>query len=479
MISDDKGIFDLLGIMGGLRSSTKDTTKNIFLHAAIVDHKIIRKTILETGHRTDAATVYEKGIPHIIAEHGFARALELFQTLIPGCAVTSKLESSGENGTPPTIHLSLQKIHSLLGINIPEKRVTGILTTLGCSLRPTLSHKEPVCEGQAYEPPLWRSDLTIEPDLIEEIGRIVGYNEIPPTLPSAPCLLPKRDLRVRFIRHALKEQNYVEILPLSIIGPELLIASNMDPHDAPVIENAFGKHESLLQPSTLPQLFVHARKNLRLAGNTLSLFTIGHIFTSTQEEHTKLGLLFLQKQNKADLKNNPALLLKKHLFTAIGSRILKVKNTKKGPHASHSGQCVDLLLGKTVIGNLFTLHLDVCAHFGLPENSAAAELDLDRLLQEMPQKNTYAPLSIYPAITYDETVARSHTDSVQDMLEKFHKQSALLENVSVADIYEGPHLKNRQYHLTLRFIYRAKDRTLKEEEAKKEHEKLMKLLHTS
>jgi len=100
VLSDEAGIFDLLGIMGGLRSSTKDTTRNVYLHGAGADPVSIRRTVLALGHRTEAATIYEKGIPPIIVEQGFFRAIELFLDLVPGATITSKLESFGTNGRP-------------------------------------------------------------------------------------------------------------------------------------------------------------------------------------------------------------------------------------------------------------------------------------------------------------------------------------------------------------------------------------------
>ena len=130
VLSDDEGIFDLLGIMGGLRSSTKSSTKKVYLHAAIVDPVSIRKAVLATGHRTDASTVYEKGVPREAASRGLLRAIELFTELVPGCNIASKLEEWGDEGKGKPIELSLDRVASMLGVEVPEKKIVKILEDL-------------------------------------------------------------------------------------------------------------------------------------------------------------------------------------------------------------------------------------------------------------------------------------------------------------------------------------------------------------
>ena len=462
VMSDNHGIFDLLGIMGGLRSSTKESTTDIFLHAAVVDRKAIRRTILATGHRTDAATVYEKGIPHITAEQGFARALELFLVCAPKTKITSELHSWGENGTAPAIPLSPDRVHSLLGIEVPQKTIDSTLESLGCTVK-----------KNTVSPPLWRPDLRTEPDLIEEIGRIVGYSTIPPQSPVAPCSLPKSDHRTRALRARLKECGYTELLPSSILGPKLLTQCKMDPKQAPELANAFGEDESLLQPSTLPQLLVHAQKYAPLSKRAYAVFTVGHVFTEKHAEHEECGLLF-SSTVEGDVKEHALLQLKQHLLHT--HKTLEILPSTDIPACAHSGQCADLTTGDTLLGHLFLVHPHITRTFDLPENTAAAYFHVNALLAEDTIQKTVKPLPVYPAITYDETVTRTHTDSVQKLLQNITKQSSLLQHIDITNLYEGKPLKKGQYNLTLRFTYRAEDRTLREEDVKKEHAKVMKLL---
>ncbi|MBI2523633.1 phenylalanine--tRNA ligase subunit beta, partial [Candidatus Peregrinibacteria bacterium] len=253
VLSDEKGVFDLLGIMGGKRSSMKDTTRTLLLHAAAVSPSVIRQSILATGLRTDAATIYEKGIPPIFVPKGFSRALGLFLALVPGARITSKLLSFGNDGTAKRISLSLEHTSHIIGIDIPKKKVVSILENLGCIVQNPKS-EIPACpagrrnpkqkiknkkqttkseqramsnEQLIVSPPLDREDLQEEHDLIEELARLHGYDRLPAMMPSSPCHPPKHDPRLHQMRTQAKEEGFLEILPLSLVGPNLLRRSNL------------------------------------------------------------------------------------------------------------------------------------------------------------------------------------------------------------------------------------------------------------
>lgn len=201
VFTDEKGNFDLVGIMGGLRSSTKEDTKQIYLHALSLDPVRIRNTILATGHRTDAATIYEKGVPHIATELGFYRALELFLQYVPGAKIISAPEVSGDNGTATPITVSLVYLRSMLGIDITPKETETMLSNLGFAV-----------EGKGDDiivtPPLHRlGDISGKHDILEEVGRIYGYNKIEAILPQASIAPPKRDFRIHHLRDSLKSRS--------------------------------------------------------------------------------------------------------------------------------------------------------------------------------------------------------------------------------------------------------------------------------
>jgi phenylalanyl-tRNA synthetase beta chain len=474
VMEDDDGIFDLLGIMGGLRGSTKETTRRIWLHSAVVDAANTRKTVIAMGHRTDAATIYEKGVPPCAAKEGLLRAVRLFLELVPGARLASAPLSWGDDGKTKPIPLTEKRLRSLLGAPIELSEATKTLAALGCSVEP---------KGKALRvtPPLWRvGDLHTEFDLIEEVGRVHGYNAIDPVPPAAVLAPPPRDPRLHTLRDALKEERYVEVMPLSLVSPELVKKAGLDPADAIRITNPLGEETSLLHPSAIPGLLEHAQRNLPLVEKTLRTFSCAHVFNRREGEWPECGLLIADRA-ETDLKHTPFLRLKAHLERALrmGGWSVTVREAGNTPPFGHPGRSADLLAGETAVGFLTEVHPDVCARFDLPQRAAVATLDLKTLLAFPAASRTPEALPQFPAVSYDVTVTRSQNQSTEKLLETLRKSSPLLEKVEIIDLFEKKSggSPSQEYNLTLRFTYRAKERTLTENEAKQEQEKVLLALH--
>ncbi|MDD5623332.1 MAG: phenylalanine--tRNA ligase subunit beta [Candidatus Peribacteraceae bacterium] len=463
IMEDEKGIFDLLGIMGGLRGSTKDSTRSIWLHSAVVDAVNTRRTVIAMGHRTDAATIYEKGVPHVAAEQGLRRALELFLVLVPGARITSKCVSWGKDGTPRPIPFSAKDAERVLGVKIPEKATKKILTDLGFTV-----------QRKGVTPPLWRlGDVTGAHDLYEEIGRIYDYNRIPSTMPVMTVEPPPRDQRVHRLRDSLKAGGFLEVMPLSLVGPELLRACKLHPSAAIEVENPLGEELSLFQTSTLPRLLEHASRSLLSAGEFLRTFECAHVASREQGEWLECGMLIAEKR-QAKLAEESLLQLRQILLEELRGSGLAVsfRASEKAPPFGHPGRSSDIFIGGKVVGLLCEIHPLVRSAFDLPGRVSAALLDLTTLLAITPSPSVFQSLSQFPAITYDLTVPRDHQSSAEALLRKAQAATQLLESVVVTDLYDGPPLQTGQYNLTLRCTYRAPDRTLTEEEAKREHQKV-------
>lgn len=467
VFTDDDGNFDLVGIMGGMRSSTKESTRKIYLHALSLDPVTIRNTVIATGHRTDAATIYEKKVPHVSTELGFYRALELFLEHVPGAKIISAPEMFGDNGTPKPIKFSIENAQSLLGSEIPETTMKKIFTDLEFTV-------EGSGETLTVTPPLHRiGDISGPHDLIEEVGRIYGYDNIENTLPTASIAPPKRDFRLHTIRDRLVDQNYYELLPLSLIGPELLKRSGIDASQCAELENPIGYETSLMAPSTLPALLEHAQNNMLLVEDVLRTFHISMVFSGNRDSHTELGAL-LSARSATDLKEDPFLTLKQELSSAlqVAGYMLTIDICNDVPAYASSGRCANMLFDGNVVGTLFEVHPDVRQEFDLPARAAGATVNLTAIFETKPEEIVFTPVPQHPSVRYDTTITMSHGKSVGDLLQQIRESSELLESAEVADLYGK---ESEEYNLTLRCTYRAHDRTLTEEEAKKEFEKVEKL----
>lgn len=471
ILCDDGGIFDLLGIMGGLRSSTKSTTRHIYLHSASILPAAIRKTILATGHRTDAATVYEKGVPHITTEQGFERALELFLALAQGATIVSVRESYGTNDKAPSIALDLARMNSLLGITITDKKATQILSSLGCSVKKAAKKKIPTL---LVTPPLHRlRDLREPCDIIEEVGRIGGYASIPEIMPSARLQIPARDMRLHRLRSALVERTFLELTPLSFASEGQLRLCKIDPADAVQIANPLGEETAFLQTSMLTGLLTHAEQHMAQRSSALQTFSAGHVFSKTGGEHAQMGAMIAMPK-EAPLIRSPLLMLKDDLVSALQCIDIAVEclAARNPPAFAHPGRTADLLVRGESIGTLCEIHPSITRRAGIGGRVAVALIRLDTLFSITPQKQVFSPTPAFPEIRYDITLPRSHAETTAPILAMLRVRSPLLRDVSIVDLYEQS-ASAQQYTVTLRLTYRADDRTLTEDEAKREHEKVI------
>jgi len=474
VLSDDDGVFDLVGIMGGLRSGTKPTTKTLFLHALSIDPVTIRRAIIGAGLRTDASTIYEKGVPPVTTEQGFFRALELMLELIPGAKLVSAIEDKGTNGKAPTISINPDDVRATLGVEIGDKEMVKIWEDLGCEVK-----KDPKNTQYSVTPPLHRlRDLIGPHDLIEEAGRIHGFDNVPTVFPHAPMQLPKRDTRIHKLRESLANDGYWELVPLSFVSPELLKRCNLSVDEAVRVKNPIGEETSLLQTCPLPQLLAHAEKSLPRTDAALRTFQCGNVFDKVGAQTFALGMLLCEKQETGIL-NDPFLTIKNEILDAVAAtgQTVEITLLKNVPAIAHPGRCADIRFNGQSIGEIYEIHPVVRKRFDLQHRAAAATLDLGILLATPSPIIMQKQLSSFPAIRYDVTVKRTAKDVTGTLLQKLRGASPLLESVNVHDIYEGKPLSAGEYNLTLRFVYRAADRTLTEDEVKKEHGNVIAMIH--
>ncbi|MDA1208704.1 MAG: phenylalanine--tRNA ligase subunit beta [bacterium] len=456
ILNDDLGIFDLLGVMGGLRSSTKESTKRVFLHSAVLDPVSIRRTIIATGHRTDASTVYEKGIPNVASPRGFYRALSLFLELVPGAKITSAEDSWGDDGTAEPIALSCDRVRSMLGIDIDDKRIQEILESLEFTVQ-FGTH------NLSVTPPLDRlGDISGAHDLIEEVARIYGLDNIEPVMPAESIATPERDFRLGTIRDGLKERKYMEFLPLCMMGPDLLKKCEMDPANAAEIENPIGEELSLLQPCVLPKLLEQAQLHAEQTRDDLQIFHVGTIFEKTKDNCLALGMLRTGESAFLELKRDLSMALEDAGYS------FALTPSKTVNPAAHTSRCSDIMVGKEALGKLFELHPKVSARFDLPKETAIVLFNCTGLLTTPPTLKVAKPIPQFPAVKYDVTITVDASKPIGPVLDKARGSDTLVETIDIIDLYKQ--------NLTLRCTYRAADKTLKEDEAKKAHEKVVKML---
>lgn len=463
VISDDEGIFDLFGTMGGRRTSQKPTTTHIFLQAGIIDPVSVRRTAIATGHRTEAATVYEKGVAPVTAHRGLRRAIELLTTLAPETVVASKLVTWGKDTPKKGVQISMKRLQEFLGATIGIPEIKRILKDLGCTIKGGT-------DAITVTPPEWRSDLRMEQDLIEEVGRIFGYSKIPSTAPEAPVRIPPRDSRIHKLRDTLKEDGYTELLNLAFTNTEILKRASLDPGNVERIENPMGEELSLMRTSLLPGILETIGREQRKgeAGYT-KVYEYGNIF-EVGSERPSLALV-VAAPGKTTIESDPLLVLKADLARATqeaGHTVTFTQKKEPLPPYAHTGRSAEIRSDGKCIGLLTEIHPDVRKAFGIVGRAATALIELDALWALKPRIRLMKPLPLFPVVAFDETVPLPKIP-FGELEKKILTIDPLIQSLEIVHLYEKDDTRN----LTLRFTYQADDRTLKQEEAEKVHEKVL------
>lgn len=466
VISDDEGIFDLFGVMGGLRTSNKPETTTIFVQAGVINPANLRKTMMAMGHRTDAATVYEKGVCLDTAHRGLLRAIELFLELAPTTKVIASIQWGKEEPKKP-IAIPADKFSSFIGAPISTAEIKKIFTDLGFTLKTS-------GKNVSITPPRWRSDITMKQDLVEEVARIYGYANVTPVMPSASIAPPPRDHRLHRLSDCLAADGWYETLHLAFTHASALSRIGLDPADAVRLENPIGEELSLMRPSLVPSLLATiARESRSVTGTAhLKMYEIGATFHKNAPERLELCLM-IAARNKDTLRQSPILLLKDHLshaLAAIGHPLTARQIDRAPAPFGHAGRSARLSCDHTDIGYLTELDPDIGDHFHL-QRLAMAVVDLSTVLGLKPATVIAAPLPSFPAVTYDETFPVKGGKHGLN-LGAAQRSNPLLCSIDTVDLYDSPTAQT----ITLRFTYRAHDRTLTQAEADAMHARVLQQL---
>ena len=469
VISDDEGIFDLFGVMGGLRTSNKPTTKRIFLQAGIIQPVSVRKTVIAMGHRTDAATVYEKGVNLSTAKRGLARAAELFRTLHPKAAVVSKEVQWGSVKAKKAITIDAEVFAETTGADISVAQAKSILTDLGFAVKAA-------GKKMTVTPPEWRNDVTGKHDLVEEVSRIYGYGKIPVTMPKASIVPPERDERINVIRDALKERGLYELLHLAFTSPGAMKKAGLNVADAAKIENPIGEEVSLMRTSLLPSILeTLGHETPRFDASALKVFEYGRVFRGKVQPFELC--IAVAAKSKVTLGTEPLLTVKADLTAAMlacGYALEFRKSSGALPPFAHAGRSADIVCEGTVVGLLTEIEPSTAKNFDLQNRIAAAIVDLEALKLIAPKTVIAKPLPSFPGVEFDETLPLPKTPYAA-VITKLRGLSPLLTELKTVNLYDGNGVRT----VTLRFTYRAADRTLTQEEVEKEHAKVVAELRKS
>jgi phenylalanyl-tRNA synthetase beta chain len=486
LICDPKGPIALAGIMGGLNSEIFSKTKHVFLESAYFNPITIRKTAKRLGISTESSYRFEREVDPEGTLFAAQRASYLMQLLAAGKVASGIIDVYPKPYQPKHVFLRIPRVKQILGMEIKREEVIDILKGLQIEVK----------EGdKALElvPPSYRHDLEREIDFIEEIARLHGYANIPSAYPVIP-------LKAKPIPFAQKMRERIKEIMVGLGWSEIITYAFIDPKSFDKLrlpqEHLLRKVTKLLNPLTseravmrstlIPSLLEACDYNMRQQISHLRLFELNKVFLQVKEndlpeERYKLGGVLsghhydfswhFQPPQKADFYDLKGTI--EALFKAMGIEGVKFVFQEDIPYL-HPARSAYVVKEDKIIGYLGEIHPEVKEAWDLRHTAFVFELDIDTLLSCISAQRQFKPLPKFPFTSRDAAFIVP-LDFVAQEIEDFVYSLKVdqLEEVTIIDVYQGKGIPEDTKSLTYRFVYRASDRTLTDEEVEKIHEKIV------
>ena len=487
VIQDASRLIDLAGIKGGKVSAISDHTKNIVLQAANFNAETIYRAKSQLNYTTQAADLYSHEIDPNLTILALERAEALLSELGIGGKITQLLDIYPKKVQPKRIWLRMQFLESMLGISIPQREAKQILESLGCKVVMKPTSLEALI-------PTRRIDLAIAEDLVEEIGRMHGYERIPSTFPVASLIPPFRNNELLWqerIRDTFKGLGFKEVYNYSFIGKKDLSPfaySKVEQTKLIELENPVSSDFTYLRDSVIEGLLKNVRDNQKTE-KVIRIFEIGKVFRQDKPfaEANMLGAL-ISGGNPApsgvegfyEMKGICDFLLNSLGITDLAYDEYQQTPEKGRPILWNKGKSAELKVGSQEIGFLGEISGAVCANLKITHPVVALSLDIEKLIIRGTEERNYEKPSKFPAATRDIAIvvpAETRVAEVMNVMESAGGQ--LVFDIDLFDIYEGEQIAKEKKNLAFHIIYQANNRTLTNKEVDTLHEKILKAVEVN
>lgn len=481
LICDDKGPVAIAGVMGGANSEVSEVTCNVLLESANFMPLSVRRTSKRLGLQTDASKRFERCVDPNGVLLALDRACQLLQELTGGKVCKGVIDIKENLFEKSLVTCRLSRINQVLGTQLGLSEVENIFHRLDFGVH---------WDGKDtfhLKIPTYRADILQEVDIIEEIARIFGYENIScpaptyhdSTLPHAPIFVFENQVRNRLLAEGLQE-----LLTCDLIGPTLINVAKESsmPEEATIrVLNPTSIEQSILRTSLLPGLLNVVKYNYDHQMSDLSGFEIGRIHFKDKDqykEQSMLGIIMTGKIEPHHWKDKPKDVdffdLKGIIETLLD--LLGVQNPifKANSLSSfHPGRQLGIYVDSLEIGSLGEVHPIIIKRLDVPQRIYFAEINLHDLYKVRLKPTKVQPLAVFPSSYRDLTVSLSKQIPAGKLLGQIRTlETQLLEEVFLVDLYEDKAL-GTQYNPTFRFVYRDNEKTVTQEVVEKEHWRLV------
>lgn len=467
VISNGKEAIGLAGVMGGLDTEITEDTKNVIIEAAIFNSVKVRKTSQKII-RSEASNRFEKGLDSNRTYMAAERAAKFLEEYASGTVVGGTAEYNKEDMSDKKIEITYKKINDILGANISNEDILDVFRRLGFSYEQ---------DGEKVEVsvPRRRLDISIKEDLIEEVGRIYGVDNIESKVPVMPLKMGSYDNTTREIRHKMMNLGLNETLSYVLVNEKE--AKNYAGYDMKSADEAeaiqllapLTEERSTLRCSIITSLYKIYEYNVAHYNKDVSIFEIGKSFYKKGEEYNeenKLACLMtgdyyygINNKKQVDFYVIKGIAEELFDFLGYGGRYSFVVKDNM-PKELHPGQSAVISVNNDIVGVIGKVHPKIAK-----EAVYVMEINLDKLLAKKTGKMKYKEISKYPTVKKDIAIVVDKSITASEIAMQIKKAAgSLLINSEVFDIYTGKGIAEGKKSLAYSLTFGSNDRTLTDEE---------------
>ena len=478
IIADTKGPIGVAGVMGGLTSEVTDKTTNVLFEAAVFNGPSIRRTSKALGMRSEASGRFERGVNHKYTAYAIDRAAQLLQQICPSCKVSvGVIDVYPEPVEQRTVTFTAEQINDYLGTSIEKDRMIDILTKLEFGITES---------GDTIEAlvPTWRDDVTVMPDIAEEVARIVSYDNIAPTIPvavlSSGGMTPKKAL-TKEVTHYLAHAGLSQIITFSFMHKDgltnMMLSEGDSRYTAIPILNPISEEFPYMRTTLVPAVIEAAKRNIAQQNKDLWLFETANVYEPkalplTEVPHERpmaCGIMmgkvteaaWNQAQRDTDFYDVKGVV--DGLLAKLGLTQFDIQSSSESYY--HPGVSAHYTVNGVTIANYGELHPQVVKNFDLSGKVYMFEIDLEAVLSITVPPFRYQSFSKFPGTSRDLAIVAPVSVTSGEIVALIKEHGGeYLESVSIFDVYEGEHIEAGYRSLAYNLQFRSMEGTLNDED---------------
>ncbi len=459
IIADEKRALAIAGIKGGKAAEISDKTKTVVLESASFEPKTIGQTARKLNLRTDASARFEHSLDPNLTELALDRLSRLIVEWARGEVVSGMIDVYKQKAKPRKIKLEIKSLNKVLGIIIPQSEIVSILSRLG--IRVVSKTKG----AFLLEVPTFRQDLIIPESIIEEVGRIYGYEKVPSILPpikTYPVERSEIDLFVNKSRDVLKELGFAEVYNYSFLGDKEKEKYKLKVEE---IKNPTSSFSKYLRPGLVPLLVKNIEENLKWFEG-VKIFEVGKVFFG---QDRKIGekIMLAGGISSKENKEKAFLKLKGEIFFLLEQMGMKKIAFEKGAKDSMFNDSLEIVINGEKAGKIGRVTSDIFCF----------ELDFDVLMKYASEEKEYQKISYHPPAARDISGTVNEKISLDDLKEGIKQGGkGLVKSLEVFDVYQGPGIGKGRKSVSFHIIFQSEEKTLDAETIDKTQKEIIKVL---